>query len=489
MTRWAVSIGLAGVLAFSAFVRFADLEAPGFWLDEILAVTRPEFRSRCPYTGPLYDTIMTAARRFGDTEATYRAPFAAAGVASVGVMYALGATLAAPGAGLLAAALLAGFPAHVYYSREARPYAALVLELLLGFLGIVLMLPGRDRARVGIALLAVAVVLLICTSPHGALLATTLLGSLGLVLLTRRSALTTARLVWWVAGTVATVLASILLYYPLLGCGLGTGIESGRPSLTLDAALRFAKAIAHGTNDAQRSSSIPALVLACAGITYAAGFGCGVVILLKRRSEGAVVLTMALGILLLPMTVLYAFDSWIAVRYVLPGLAAALVIVALGLDIMVASVAELIAKRWDLKSARLSAAVTVMVAGSIVWVTHAPARAAVRGKADWRQVARVVANHAGPQGLVITAGGWGRMCLAYYLPRLGAQVDLRSAQESAEKARQLVAGRERAILVAGGFVNEAEVRQWMRQFPAVFASRQEDISVTVYAREPGHGGH
>ena len=87
------------------------------------------------------------------------------GVMSVGLIYMLGRLAFGASGGLLAAALLAVWSAHVDYSQEARAYSLLVFLTLLASLGTLLYaralhrieVPslGKARRRVGLVLFAV----------------------------------------------------------------------------------------------------------------------------------------------------------------------------------------------------------------------------------------------------------------------------------------------------------------------------------------------
>src|SRR5207248_4339625 len=80
---------------------------------------------------PLYYLLAHAWLALGDDEAVLRTLSALLGALAVPLLGLLGAALFERRVGLLAAALLAGAPAHVFYSRDARMYPLLTLLLLL----------------------------------------------------------------------------------------------------------------------------------------------------------------------------------------------------------------------------------------------------------------------------------------------------------------------------------------------------------------------
>lgn len=133
-SRWA----LVAVLVLAALVRlpgYAD-EAP--WADECTtalwaslpaAQLAEQLRTDCQL--PLYYVAQAAVTRaLGDDPWALRLLSILAGLASVALAHRLGTRSLSPGAGWLAAFLLAVSPMHVHYSREARNYALLVFLVL-----------------------------------------------------------------------------------------------------------------------------------------------------------------------------------------------------------------------------------------------------------------------------------------------------------------------------------------------------------------------
>jgi len=137
--RRAALPALAAALLAAAALRLHGLGALSFYYDELYAVrihglslrnlagvvARTAFYDIHP---PLYYLAAlgwTAAA--GTSEAAARELSAVAGVLTLPVAYLLGRDLHSRKTGLLAAALLAVYPVHVYYSREARMYALMAL--------------------------------------------------------------------------------------------------------------------------------------------------------------------------------------------------------------------------------------------------------------------------------------------------------------------------------------------------------------------------
>ena len=81
---------------------------------------------------PTWNLILHAIRPYlGSSEAALRLPSAACGILSIVAIFALGRLLYGPAEGLVAAGLLAVLWCPIYYSQEARPYAGLLLAVLL----------------------------------------------------------------------------------------------------------------------------------------------------------------------------------------------------------------------------------------------------------------------------------------------------------------------------------------------------------------------
>ena len=95
---------------------------------------------------PLYYLLAHAWLGLGSDETALRLLSAALGALTVPVLGAVGARLGGPRLGLLAAALLAVAPAHVFYSRDARMYPLLVLLGTLALYALVRAQQGGARA-------------------------------------------------------------------------------------------------------------------------------------------------------------------------------------------------------------------------------------------------------------------------------------------------------------------------------------------------------
>lgn len=130
---------LAATLLAAAFLRFWQLGGAGLWRPEggsWVFSRHPawELLARNVDHGnpPGYYLLLAGwVRLFGDSEAAVRGLSAVLGTLSVLLIFLLGRELMGRRVGQTAALLLALSPLHVYYSRNARPYA---LVMLLGLL-------------------------------------------------------------------------------------------------------------------------------------------------------------------------------------------------------------------------------------------------------------------------------------------------------------------------------------------------------------------
>jgi mannosyltransferase len=134
--RPAPAQAVVALTALAAVVRFATLDAQGFWLDEAATVhlVRMDLGgmldrlSESESTPPLYYLLAWLwAKVFGSGEVGIRMLSALIGTAFVPAAYAAAAELCSRRVGIAVAALAAVSPVLVWYSQEARAYALLAL--------------------------------------------------------------------------------------------------------------------------------------------------------------------------------------------------------------------------------------------------------------------------------------------------------------------------------------------------------------------------
>jgi 4-amino-4-deoxy-L-arabinose transferase-like glycosyltransferase len=128
---------LAALLLLAAGLRLSTLDLQSFWYDEAFTPVRVLHAGlgatlhsvvHTENSPPLwYLLAWLDVRLFGDGELALRLPSALAGIATVGVAWAIGGELAGERCALACAALVAVNPLFVWYSQEARVYALFAL--------------------------------------------------------------------------------------------------------------------------------------------------------------------------------------------------------------------------------------------------------------------------------------------------------------------------------------------------------------------------
>ena len=302
---------LVAITALGAWLRLRGLGLPSFWLDEILgydlttkAARQPAWRWLTIFDlehGPLYYATELAGRFLRSPEASARLFPALIGIATIVVAwFAARAIRTHPATPYVFALLVAVSPLHVYYSREARPYALIVLAamtLLAFFL---------RQPRVG----SVAAVLL--AAFYTSAVTAPLIASAAIVAAIRR---------WWMIVATSTVCAVLIV-----ACYRG---EKHASSAAFDWS-------------AFRDIHLTAYVFAAFAII-------GAVDLFRRSREQAFV---AIGLCVLPTAIAIAAarvtHHFFAVRYVISALPAYLLLVSVG----VATI-----RRWNVVIAVLLAAI------------------------------------------------------------------------------------------------------------------------------------
>jgi 4-amino-4-deoxy-L-arabinose transferase-like glycosyltransferase len=132
----AVLWALAGLVALGVAVRFATLGVQSYHHDEVITAARVipgDFADMLRQVKgsesnpPLYYVLAWAwAKAFGTGEIGLRSLSALLGAATVPVVFLIGRELVSNRAGLIATAVVAVNPMLIWYSQEARSYAALV---------------------------------------------------------------------------------------------------------------------------------------------------------------------------------------------------------------------------------------------------------------------------------------------------------------------------------------------------------------------------
>lgn len=127
---------LAAVSLFAASLRFYKLGEWSFWLDEVITVNASAYIADWPLTRlPIYLVLTRATLDlFGSGEWSARLAPALTGILTIPALYFPTRRLLGPAVALMAAALLAIAPWHLFWSQNARFYALLLLFYNLGML-------------------------------------------------------------------------------------------------------------------------------------------------------------------------------------------------------------------------------------------------------------------------------------------------------------------------------------------------------------------
>ena len=146
---------LIALTALAAALRLPTLGSQSLWLDEVLTGNlargslgdlfhRVAEQEANPPLFYLAEWLWT--RLAGTSEFALRLPSALCGIALVPVAYGIGRRLAGERAAVALAAIVAVHPLLVYYSQEARGYAAVALACALGFMYFLDAVEGRGGA-------------------------------------------------------------------------------------------------------------------------------------------------------------------------------------------------------------------------------------------------------------------------------------------------------------------------------------------------------
>jgi mannosyltransferase len=445
LTRRLAYALLAIAAAVGAFLRFDALNEPSYWLDELLGDQLTRSAALQPWWhwltgidrehGPLY----YATQLWLDG----RAVAAVFGVLTIAIVWFAsrggwaysppwvggGASMNTPAA-FAAALLLAVSPLHVYYSREARPYALLMLLTA----GVVLALL-REAPLWSIALLLVA---MLYTSAVAAPLVVAIAAT---ALLVRQ---------WKLAAIAAAIAALFLvLYHAEPQPSPGTMFPQ------LDAAF-FASVV--------RALTVSALGTAERGRTVIAllAFACiGAFAMVKHdRRAGTIVIAMTLFPVVFAVVSLRLVGHWFALRYISPGVIGFVILAGAGM----AALAQLVGRRFALVP-------LIAIVCATVWQTWPNARTEAFRKLDWRGIAAVLRQHVRPGDIILTAEPWSELSLRYYLGEIpGVKL---AHMKGVGIAEIMAGGAPAAWLVTAGSSSDASVRNWMCGFPLLLASPLE----------------
>jgi hypothetical protein len=449
-------VAALAILAAAAYWRFLNLDAPGLWLDEILGV-----RGIGPEHGPVYYAAMRAMTRQEPNEFLTRLPFALAGLAGVMAAFAAGRAASGSWLGIGAASALAASPIHIYYSREARPYALLVLCGMAGVYALAQAIRTKGRLS-WIMLVVTAAMAALFVSANGASVAAALLGAaIWTWPSTRRQALSWVAVLLAAGGACSFIVFSI--YPPPDAAATWPGVFALHGEVAPLLGPLF--------SGHRETSPIPAA--AWIGLALAAS---GAVVIGRRAPRLALALgTAALIGLTLPVGLMIWLQHGISARYVLSALPALTLLAAGPLALL-----DHIDRAWTRDPRWLSAGAVVAV--TALGAAHTAARHdALREKADWRRVAAVVLERSSAGDTVIVSNDWTEICLGYYLQPDRTARRLVNVRESLDEAKRAASTAGHALIVSAGthFTSYA-IPRWMEDLPILFRSGRESLQVAFY---------
>ena len=451
---------LAITVVVGAILRFRDLGVPSLWLDEILGWDLATAARSRPWWawlsgleaehGPLYYATQLLGRVAADTETAARLLPALFGTATIILVWIAGRYAGGYLAAFCAAALLATSPLHVYYSREGRPYALMML------LAAAMIAALLRQSRVLPAIVAAAVY----TSAAAAPLA--MAGAVGAFLSAAFTAAGDVRRRMLTAGALSTL---ALCLVPLLYRGERPLRAAGAdfPQLDVsffDSLFRSFAVTATGSPDRGRTAAVvAALVLA----------GCVAIASISRRRAVIVIAMVALPAVI-ALAALAISGHWYAVRYLSTALPAYVILAAAGIT----GVARLVARYLRVRPRFVAALVSLAAVIAVSTQTIPQAAAEPLQKLDWQAIARTIDRYAHEGDLVVAAEPWSAVSLRFYLRRVGTKVRLYEVADP-RVAALLLRERGRAWFVTAGYSPDTAVRDWMCQYPIVLASALEEF--------------
>ena len=430
---------LFAIVAVAAYLRFDKLGAPSYWLDEILGDMLTTHHAHSPWWhwltglerehGPLYYAAQLAARAFGREEFAGRLPAALFGVAAIPLVFLAARALGGCAAGAAAAIVLAVSPLHVYYSREARPYALLMLLTAV-------LLWALLRDRLGIAVAAM-IAMLYTSAVAGPLLLAIAIALWSAAAMPPLSERRHGRRTPQFAATIAAALVPLLY----------RGEAQPSPSHFDESVLsRIAGALTVSARGIEGRQLTIAFLFLFAAI--------GAVALWRRDKRAA---TIVLGVTLLPIVCalvsLAVINHWFAVRYVAPALIGFVVLAAVGMTS--------IRLQW----------VGVIVAAVIAADTWSVARQEPFEKLDWRGIGAALERRVQPGDAIVTAEQWSDVCLRYYLRRLPPGV--RVVSVNSVMLAEMFANAQPTWFVTAGEADPTPVRDWICRYPLLAAGGLE----------------
>lgn len=399
------AILLAVICTIGFIVRINGISDKVIWSDEAVSWTqaRLDFADMIRATAqdnypPLHNIVLHAVMQmFSDSEMALRLPSALLGTLNIVLVYALGRILGNAKAGLLAAALIAVSPFHIWYSQEARPYALFAFCATLFVLAIFMAL--RSGGWRWYAMSAIAALLLLYTHPYGPLL----WGSVGAAILFCAAALPGVRVrhlklvAWQMLPAVCFVpWAFILLQRTEAINAQGFWIPYPTPSYVLG----ILSNIAYG--DVMLAIAVPAILAALVWPLPRPGDAAPTQQDISRFEARAILFAWLIGPFVLGLAISLVAQPILIARYLICSLPAGVLLMAIGFS------------RLMVNRVLSAAAVAVLIVGVVSSLrTDYPAF-----RRDWRGVAAFISESLRPEDCLAVIKDVGSIPFWYYFRRV-----------------------------------------------------------------------
>lgn len=328
---------LAAIVAVGAILRFLRLEHQSFWYDEAVSArftTYPVLdvllgRERDLGNPPLHYALLNLwSRLLGPSDAALRSLSAVASVAGIPLLYSVARRLTDTRVALVAAALLAISPPHVYFAQETRTYA---LATTLAMFSLDSLLRAEEDPRSPWPWVAYAASVFLCAYSHYFQFFF-LAGHVAFVaLMHRRDRPFLAR---WALSVAAAAALFAVVWLPSFYAQVTT---KGNLARSADAwylhLIGTPMVYSVGTTLAWKgAASWPRLAaVGVAMIAFGAAFVAGIAALRNHRRALAALSTWLLSPILIPFAISVALFPIYNARYSIIAAPAALVVCAAGL--------------------------------------------------------------------------------------------------------------------------------------------------------------
>jgi len=414
-----------------AWLRLRQLGLPSFWLDEVLgydiasaAANQPLWRWLTIFDlehGPLYYAAELGGRFLTDIEASGRLSPALIGIATIPMAwFAARAIRGHPATPYVFTLLLAVSPLHVYYSREARPYALVAListALLASFLN-----EGRFAVMAGLMVIGFYATATVAPLIIAAGIA---------ALITRR---------WRLAGAAAISASLVMACY--------------HPASHAGGAVRWSVA-----RDVLESFSVVALDTSAhhgGAYAFAALAVIGAIDLIrKNRAQGMIAVCFLVVPIGIVITATAATQHFFAIRYVIAALPAFLLLVSVGIATIVAPLR------------RFAIVVAIVAAGLLAREGWNAAMTEPFNKLDWRAIVAAIARHSHANDPIIADSESSAICIGFYARPASPHLRVFDARGSQKMGEVFAYQNTTSWLAVAG---PSEFANWACRFPIVLAT-------------------